>query len=147
VKSRHPCRELPDCGKKSVQVLSAGTTFAARIAGCAGRQCFVHDAPNGARASSTLRPTAKAAVNLARGAGCLDVTKSRPNVVITQHVAGTYDHGNPAAPSTLVLSATIDTLLSADGQKENAEFKRIPIYCATGSGPLGQSNIDEISKR
>jgi hypothetical protein len=63
-------------------VVSARTTFAAGIAGCAGRECFVHDAPNGARASPALRAAAKAAVNLARGAGCLDVIKSGANVVI-----------------------------------------------------------------
>jgi hypothetical protein len=76
-------RPVANCGKKSVQVMPAGATFAAGIAGCAGRECFVHDAPNGSGASSALRTAAKAAINLARGAGCLDVIKSRANVVIT----------------------------------------------------------------
>jgi hypothetical protein len=52
----------------------------------------------------------------------------RAHVVVGQHVAGTDDHGNPAAQPILVLSVTIDTSLFAHGQKENCKFTRIPNY-------------------
>jgi hypothetical protein len=111
-------------------MLPVRTTLAAGCNG-ASTERFIHDAPDGAGTPPTLCATAEAAIDLSGGARRLGMVERRAHVVIAQHVAGTDNHDN-RQPPTLVLSVTIDTLLSPSGQKENDGFTRIPIY---QSGP------------
>lgn len=58
-------------------------------------ECLVDDLADGAGATSTLGATAKAAIDMTRGAA-----RHRPrggsHIVIAQHVAGTDDHRKPS---------------------------------------------------
>src|SRR5262245_43061549 len=92
--------QVTGCGKD----LRAAIRPAAAAVGC--RQRFVHDAPDGPCASSSLGTTAETAVNLAAGAGRVVAGQCRTDVVVGKHIARTDDHRDKV-PGELVTYATI----------------------------------------
>ena len=91
----------------SVAVLAAGAALAADAAGAG--DCLVHDPADGARATPALGAAAEAAIDLTGRSRRLLGAERRADVLVTQNVARTDNHGNPAFPRLLVPYATIDT--------------------------------------
>ena len=83
-------RLMPFAASVVEKNLRAAVRPAAAAVGC--RQCFVHDASDGACAPPTLGAAAETAVNLTAGSRRVVARQRRTDVVVGEHVAGTHDH-------------------------------------------------------
>src|SRR4051794_16565570 len=63
---------------------------------------LVHDLADGAGAAAALGAAAQAAIDLAGRAGTLLRLAGGPDILVTQHVAGTDDHGRISGPRTAI---------------------------------------------